>query len=80
MATDDAKSIREVVSLFTKYDMAKMRLRSTKHIKRGADHAHTETLNNGIEKTIANVPARVKGGKDDRYLKVSSPPRYTINP
>jgi hypothetical protein len=79
-ANDDDRNIKEVMSFFSRYKFANSRLRSTNNIKRGSDHAITETENNGIEAKIDNVPTIAKTGKDDKYLKISSPPKYTIRP
>ena len=79
-ATDDEKSISEVTSFFSRFESANMKLRSTNNMKRGSDQAITETEKSGIENKIANAPTRAKAGKDDRCLKVSKPPTYTINP
>jgi hypothetical protein len=79
-AIDNERSIKDIKSFFSRYEFANRRLRITNSIKRGSDHAITETVNNGIEAKIANVPMRAKTGKDDKYLEVSSPPKYTIKP
>jgi hypothetical protein len=78
--TDNERSIKDITSFFSRYKFVNRRHRIVNNIKSGSDHAHTETLNNGIEAKIANAPMRAKTGKDDKYLKVSSPPRYTIKP
>jgi hypothetical protein len=77
---DNERSVNDIKSFFSRYEFANRRLRITNNIKRGSDHAITETVNNGIEAKIANVPMRTKTGKDDKYLKISSPPKYKIKP
>jgi len=58
----------------------KTKLRSTNNIKRGSDNALTESSKSGTENKIDNVPRKASPGKDDRCLKVSVPPKYTIMP
>jgi hypothetical protein len=73
-ATENERSIKDITSFFSIYEFANSKLTTTNSIKRGSDHAITETMNNGMEARIANVPMRAKMGKDDRYLKVNRPP------
>jgi hypothetical protein len=56
------------------------RLSIKNNIKRGSDHAITETANRQGENKIANVPRKARAGKDNKCLKVSLPPKYTIRP
>jgi hypothetical protein len=76
--TDSERSNSDGMSFFARYECENSRLRSTKHIKRGSENAQPEIEKSGREKAIATAPRRASVGKDERYLNISSPPRYTI--